>query len=51
MNSRKKPRLVLSVISTGLLSIVCASSQAGRSVRSDSSDGAFEFFGGILGNR
>ena len=49
MNSRKKLRLVLSVVSTGLLSIVCVSSQAGRSVRSDSSDDAFEFLGGFWG--
>ena len=50
MNSRKKTRIVLSVISTGLLSIVCASSQAGRSVRSDASDGAFESLGGFWGS-
>lgn len=50
MNSRKKTRLVLSVMSTGLLSIVCASSQAGRSVRSDASDSAFEFLGGFWGS-
>jgi hypothetical protein len=49
MNSRQKSRLVLCVISTGLLSIMSASSQAGRSVRSDSSDGAFEFLGGFWG--
>ena len=29
---------------------MCASSQAGRSVRSDSSDGAFEFLGGFWGD-
>ena len=51
MISRKKLRLVLSVVSTGLLSIVCASSQAGRSVRSDASDDAFEFLGGFWGTR
>ena len=51
MISRKKLRLVLSVVSTGLLSIVCASSQAGRSVRSDSSDNAFESLGGFWGER
>jgi len=50
MNSRKKTRLVLSVISAGLLSIVSASSEAGRSVRSDASDGAFEFLGGFWGS-
>ena len=49
MISRKKLRLILSVVSTGLLSIVCASSQAGRSVRSDASDDAFEFLGGFWG--
>lgn len=49
MISRTKQRLVLSVVSTGLLSIVCVSSQAGRSVRSDSSDGAFDFLGGFWG--
>ena len=49
MISRKKFRLVLSVVSTGVLSIVSASSQAGRSVRSDSSDAAFEFLGGFWG--
>jgi hypothetical protein len=44
MNSRKKTRIVLSVISTGLLSIVCASSQAGiRALRAGDSfvPGAF----------
>ena len=50
MNSRKKSRLFLSVVSAALLSIVCASSQAGRSVRSDASDGAFEFLGGFWGS-
>lgn len=49
MNSRKKTRIVLSVISTGLLSIVCASSQAGRSVRSDAGD-SFESLGAFWGN-
>ena len=49
MISRKKQRLVLSVVSTGLLSMVCASSQAGRAVRSDSSDGAFDSLGGFWG--
>jgi hypothetical protein len=49
MISRKKLRLVLAVVSTGLLSIVCASSHAGRSVRSDASDDAFEFLGGFWG--
>ena len=49
MNSRKQTKLVLSVLSAGLLSIVSASSQAGRSVRSDAGD-SFEFFGAIWGN-
>ena len=49
MISRKKLRLIVSVVSTGLLSMVCASSQAGRSVRSDASDDAFEFLGGFWG--
>ena len=49
MISRKKFRLVSSVLLTGLLSIVCISSQAGRSVRSDSSDGAFDSLGGFWG--
>lgn len=49
MISRKNKRLVLSLVSTGLLSIVCVSSQAGRSVRSDASDDAFEFLGGFWG--
>jgi hypothetical protein len=50
MFSRKKRRLVVSVVSTGVLSLVCASSHAGRSVRSDASDGAFEFLGGFWGS-
>ena len=50
MNSPKKNRLVLAVVTTGLLSIVCTSSQAGRPVRSDSSDGAFDFVGGFWGS-
>lgn len=50
MNSRNRFRPVLSVVSTALLSIVCVSSQAGRSVRSDSGDGAFEFLGGFWGD-
>ena len=49
MNSWKKFRLILSVVSTGVLSIVSANSEAGRSVRSDSSDGAFESLGGFWG--
>ena len=50
MNSPTKTRLALSVISAGLLGIVSASSQAGRSVRSDASDGAFESLGGFWGS-
>ncbi len=49
MISRKKVRLVISVVSSGMLGLVCAASHAGRSVRSDSSDGAFEFLGGFWG--
>jgi hypothetical protein len=48
--SKNKLRLVLSIVSVGLLSIVSASSYAGRSVRTDSSDGAFEFLGGFWGS-
>jgi hypothetical protein len=33
-----------------MLGLVCASSYAGRSVRSDASDGAFEFLGGFWGD-
>ena len=51
MYSRKNSRLVVSVaLSSGLLSLVSASSHAGRSVRSDASDGAFEFLGGFWGS-
>lgn len=50
MISRNKLKLVLSVVSVGLLSIVSASSHAGRSVRTDASDGAFEFLGGFWGS-
>ena len=49
MNSWKKFRLILSVVSTGVLSIVSANSEAGRSVRSDSGDIAFESLGGFWG--
>lgn len=49
MISRKTFRLVLSVVSTGVLCVVSASSEAGRSVRSDSSDGAFDSSGGFWG--
>jgi hypothetical protein len=51
MISLKKKRQVLAVVSTGLLLVVCSSiSHAGRSVRSDSGDGAFEFLGGFWGS-
>jgi hypothetical protein len=50
MNSSQKSRLFLCVVSTALLSLMSAGSQAGRSVRSDSSDGAFEFLGGFWGS-
>jgi len=49
MNSQKQSRLVLCALATGLLSILSLSSHAGRSVRSDSSDDAFEFLGGFWG--
>jgi hypothetical protein len=49
MFSWKKSRLVVSVLSSGVLSLVCATSHAGRSVRSDASDNAFEFLGGFWG--
>jgi len=50
MFSGKKSRLVVSVLSSGLLSLVCTSSHAGRSVRSDASDSAFENLGGFWGS-
>ena len=50
MNSRQKSRLVLCAVSTALLSVVSASSHAGRTVRSDSSDGAFDSLGGFWGD-
>jgi len=49
MFSWKKSRLVVSVLLSGVLSLVCATSHAGRSVRSDASDNAFEFLGGFWG--
>jgi len=48
MHSRKNLRLV-SVVSVGLLSLVCTSSEAGRSIRSDASDSAFDTLGGFWG--
>jgi hypothetical protein len=49
MNSRQKSRLILCVLSTALLGVVSASSFAGRAVRSDSSDSAFNSLGGFWG--
>jgi hypothetical protein len=50
MFSRKKVRLVVSFASVGFLTLVSATSDAGRSVRSDASDGAFNFLGGFWGD-
>src|SRR5688572_21063127 len=50
MVSRKKVRLVFTFASVGLLSLLSATSEAGRSVRSDASDNAFEFLGGFWGD-
>jgi hypothetical protein len=50
MTTRKKVRLVISAVSMGMLGLVCATSNAGRSVRSDASDGAFDFLGGFWGD-
>jgi hypothetical protein len=50
MNKRQNIRIVFVAIATGLLGLASASSHAGRSVRSDSSDGAFEFLGGFWGS-
>jgi hypothetical protein len=49
MTTRRVSRLALSILSTGLLSLAFTTSNAGRSVRSDASDGAFEFLGGFWG--
>lgn len=49
MSARTHSRLILTVIAAGFLGLMSASSHAGRSVRSDSSDGAFEFLGGFWG--
>jgi hypothetical protein len=49
MISLKKVRLVVSVVTSGMLGLVCAASHAGRSVRSDASDSAFNFLGGFWG--
>lgn len=50
MSNRKKSKFVITVIASGLLGLMSAGSHAGRSVRSDSSDGAFEFLGGFWGS-
>lgn len=50
MNPSQKSRLFVCVVSAALLSLVSAGSQAGRSVRTDSSDDAFEFLGGFWGS-
>ena len=50
MSVRKNSRLVFTVIASGLLGLMSASSHAGRSVRSDASDGAFAFLGGFWGS-
>jgi hypothetical protein len=50
MFSRKKVRLVVTCASCGIVSLLSATSEAGRSVRSDASDGAFEFLGGFWGS-
>jgi hypothetical protein len=49
MNARQQSRLIICALSTALLSVVSTSSYAGRSVRSDASDSAFEFLGGFWG--
>ena len=49
MNARQKSRLIVCVLSTAVLSVVSAASHAGRSVRSDASDAAFQFLGGLWG--
>src|SRR5688572_14488611 len=49
MNSQTRSKLVLCALMTGLLSTQSASGAAGRSVRSDSSDSAFDFLGGFWG--
>ena len=50
MFSWKKVRLVFTFASVGLLSLLSAPTEAGRSVRSDSSDTAFEALGGFWGD-
>ena len=49
MNFQTSSRVVLTALMTGLLSVQSASGAAGRSVRSDSSDSAFDFLGGFWG--
>lgn len=50
MFSHTRIKLVSSVVSLALLSIVCTSSDAGRAVRSDSGDSAFDTLGGFWGD-
>ena len=49
MNLQARAGLVLCALMTGVLSMQSASAAAGRSVRSDSSDSAFDFLGGFWG--
>jgi hypothetical protein len=49
MFSGKKVRLVVSIVSAGMLGLVCAASHAGRSVRTDAGD-SFDIFGAFWGN-
>jgi len=49
VNSQTRSKLVFCALMTGLLSVQSASGAAGRSVRSDSSDSAFDFLGGFWG--
>jgi hypothetical protein len=49
MKSQTRSRLVFCALMTGLMSMQSASGAAGRSVRSDSSDSAFDFQGGFWG--
>lgn len=49
MNSRSRVRLAVCAVSAAMLCALSAPSHAGRSVRSDSGDGAFEFLGGFWG--
>jgi hypothetical protein len=49
MKAQMRSKLVVCTLITGLLSIQSANAAAGRSVRSDSSDGSFELFGAFWG--